>query len=75
MSDDLAAAGYRVVKGGGLSFLANDPVVIRAVERCAELDRENQSLRREIEHLQHELTARYRTLRRDVNQIKRRVCR
>ena len=59
---------HRVVHGGGLTFLTNDPFLRRAVERCAELERENTALR-------HELTARYRTLRRDICQIKRRVCR
>lgn len=54
----------QVVKGGGFELLTADPVLIAVVRRCAELERENICLR----HLE---VARFRTLRRDVRQIRR----
>lgn len=58
----------RVIEGGGFSFLTADPVLIAVVKRCAELQR----LLDEAKRLE---VARYRTLRRDVRQIKRAVAR
>lgn len=57
-----------VVRGGGFTLLTADPVVVAIVRRCADLAAENDRLKRE-------LTGRYRTLRRDVAQIKRQTAR
>lgn len=56
----------RTVTGGGFCLWTDDPVVIAVVRRCEELARENDRLR-------FDEVARYRTLRRDVTQIKRKV--
>lgn len=56
----------QVVRGAGFQFLTEDPILIAVVKRCDDLARENERLRREE-------TARFRTLRRDVKQIKRAV--
>ena len=54
----------QIVQGGGFTLLTDDPIVIAVVHRCANLQAES-------DRLQHEATSRYRTLRRDVHQIKR----
>ncbi len=54
----------RVVKDGGLQFLTNDVFLIAAVRRCAQLEEE-------LREAKLQETARFRTLRRDVDQIKR----
>lgn len=64
---------YAVVRGGGFQFLTADHFLRRAVERCAELERQVQELESENRQLRHHEVARYRTLRRDVSQIKQRV--
>ena len=56
----------QVVEGGGLRFATDDPFLIAAVRRCAELELALAAARRDE-------VARYRTLRRDVAQIKRAV--
>jgi hypothetical protein len=56
----------RVIEGGGFRFLTEDPVLTAVVKRCAELECQ-------IEELRHIEVARFRTLRRDVKQIKRSV--
>lgn len=58
--------GPRVVKGGGLEFLTDDPFLIRAVQRCAELEAE-------LRERRHNEVARYRALRRDVSSIKKTI--
>jgi hypothetical protein len=55
-----------VVEGGGLKFWTADPFLKAAVRRCAQLERE-------LEQARYHEVARYRTLRRDVSQIKRAV--
>lgn len=62
-----AEGSPRVVRDAGLTFLTRDPFLLAAVKKCAQLERENAALR-------CEMVARYRTLRRDVSQIKRKVC-
>ena len=54
----------QVVEGGGLRFLTADPFLIAAVRRCAELERELATARRQE-------VARFRTLRRDVWAIRK----
>lgn len=58
-----------IVEGGGLKFLTSDPFLKAAVRRCAKLEQDL--------HLANERayvnTARFRTLRRDVDQIKKMV--
>jgi hypothetical protein len=56
----------KIVKGGGFRLLTADPITISLVRRCAQLERE-------LTELRHHEVARYRTLRRDVEQIKRAV--
>lgn len=60
-----------IVRGGGLTLLTADVFVKAAVHRCSELAAENDELRRRLQAMQHAEVARYRTLRRDVSQIKR----
>lgn len=60
----------RPVRGGGLTFWTADPFLIAAVERCAVLEAERDIYKNIVMHSD---TARYRTLRRDVRQIKRGV--
>lgn len=55
-----------IIRGGGFQLLTSDPVVIAVVRRCAELESENRRLR-------YEEVARFKTLRRDVRQIKSKV--
>ncbi len=64
----LTVDGMRVVRGGGLSFLTADPLLIAAVNRCAELERQ-------LAEARHQEVARYRTLRHDVSKIKRALTR
>lgn len=54
----------QIVRGGGLEFMTEDPFLITAVKRCADLERQ-------LTEARHDEVARYRTLRRDVSQIKR----
>lgn len=54
----------QVVEGGGFSLLTADPIMIAVVRRCAELEQK-------ILQLRHDEVARYRTLRRDVHQIRK----
>jgi hypothetical protein len=54
----------KIVEGGGFRLLTADPIMIAVVRRCAQLERE-------LTELRHHKIARYRTLRRDVAQIKR----
>ena len=56
----------REVQAAGIRVLTADPVMLAVMRRLAELESENTALR-------HELTARYRTLRRDVSRIVRAV--
>ena len=63
-----------VVKGGGIALLTDDLVVKVVVQRCGELERELKSAYETLDELRHRETARYRTLRRDVAAIKRKVC-
>lgn len=58
--------GYTQVRGGGFHLLTDDPIMIAVVKRCAELDAE-------VRRLRYDEVARFRTLRRDVRQIKSRV--
>jgi hypothetical protein len=58
--------GYTEVRGGGFHLLTKDRFLIAAVRRCAELESE-------LHRVRHEEVARFRTLRRDVRQIKSRV--
>lgn len=64
MSDEMMTR----VRGDRFDFMTSDPVMIVVVRRCAELAEENEQLR-------HHEVARYRTLRRDVSQIKRALTR
>lgn len=65
---DLQTTRQRIVRGGGLEFLTGDPFLIAAVRRCAELEAELQVVR-------FQEVARFRTLRRSVSRIERKVCR
>lgn len=56
----------QVVYWGKSSLLTDDPIVIALARRCAELEATLQEHR-------HQEVARYRTLRRDVSQIRRAV--
>jgi hypothetical protein len=56
----------RRIKGGGFDFLTDDPFLIAAVRRCAELERLYTEAR-------NNEVARFRSLRRDIKQIKRSV--
>jgi hypothetical protein len=58
----------QIVEGGGFRLLTADCIMIAVVHRCAELERQ-------LREIQHHEVARYRTLRRDVRQIKQAVCR
>jgi hypothetical protein len=56
------------VQGGGFTLLTDDPIMKAVVRRCAELDQ----LLTDYRHME---TARLRTLRRDVRQIKAAIVR
>lgn len=57
----------RLVEGGGFTLLTNDFVVIAVVRRCAELEAA-------LREAHYQEVSRYRTLRRDASQIKKKVC-
>jgi hypothetical protein len=59
----------QIVTGGGFTLITDDPVMIAVVRRCAELEA------RLAESRYRQDIARFRTLRRDVNTIKREVMR
>ena len=63
------------VIGGGLDLLTEDIFVKAAVWRCRELALEVERMEDEIRRIRMNEIARYRTLRRDVDQIKRAVMR
>ncbi len=67
MPADGRAAVMEIVSGGGFRLLTSDLIVIALVRRCAALEAELAVARA------HRDTARYRTIRRDVTQIKRAV--
>lgn len=56
----------QIVEGGGLRFMTDDPMLIVAVQRCAQLEKQ-------LIEARHTSTARYRTLRHDVREIKQSV--
>jgi hypothetical protein len=56
-----------MICGGGFSFLTADPVLIAVVKRCAQLESE-------VRELRFQETARFRSLRRDVKQIRKATC-
>jgi hypothetical protein len=58
-------SAMQVIEGGGFRFLTDDPILIAVVRRCAQLE----AVLAEVRH--HTEVARYRTLRRDVDQIKK----
>lgn len=64
-----------IVKGGGLTFLTADVFLKAAVWRCRELSDKVERRDLEIFRLRNEEVARFRTLRRDVDQIKRAMMR
>ena len=64
---------YRVVKGGGLSFMTSDPFLIAAVKRCAELEAQLRQTQRALQEAQHVEVARFRTLRRNMTTVKKSV--
>jgi hypothetical protein len=55
-----------MIAGGGFKLWTDDPVVVAVIRRCAELEAK-------LTEMRHAETARFRTLRRDVDQIKRSV--
>jgi hypothetical protein len=57
-----------IVEGGGFKLCTDDPILIAVVRRCAELERLYFEAR-------NNEVARFRSLRRDVKQIKRAVTR
>ena len=63
----------QVVKAAGIALLTDDVVLIAVMTKCAELDRALEMALEENRALRHQETARFRTLRRDVHQIKRTV--
>lgn len=58
----------RVVQGGGFTFLTADPFLTAVVRRCAQLEAELRAVR-------YQEIARFRTLRRSVSRIEKKVCR
>jgi hypothetical protein len=58
----------QVVEGGGFKLFTDDPIVIALVRRCADIEAD-------LVRIRNDETRRYRTLRHDVRQIKRAVCR
>ncbi len=58
----------QVVEGGGFRLLTNDEILMAVVRRCAELERENNRLKRQSVYD-------FRTVRRDVAQIRKSLAR
>lgn len=56
----------QIVKAGRMTLLTDDPIVIALARRCADLEEK-------LRAAQHHEVARYRTLRRDVSQIRKAV--
>ena len=61
-------AGARLVRGGGYNLLTANPVAIALIRRCATLEEELRAVR-------YQEVARFRTLRRSVSRIEKKVCR